>query len=38
LARGDSSLGERFIAGIQSHTLTPGVRRALNRVWLASAG
>jgi hypothetical protein len=29
--------GGRFVAGIQPHTPTPGVRGALNIVWHASA-
>jgi len=30
-------MGERFVAGIQPHTPTTGVKGALNRVWHASA-
>jgi len=30
-------MGERFVARIQPHTSTPGVRGALNSVWHASA-
>jgi len=37
LAWGHSSIGERFVAGIQPHTPTPRVRGALNGVWCASA-